>query len=302
MALNRKGYFFTLTVLLLIVLVSFSLVALRDPGFSRDADVKNTRIVEIGRFIDAIEHDAQTALGIAAFRAFLALDEEMRLTNSYIPNLDLYLEELILNGTLNKESVELLEISSMGEWLTKTTRLADYLGVSLLLENQSIHAYQKDPWFVLVDYSARLIVTDTFTNARWNQSILITSELPITHFFDPLYTIETDQRYTQKINRLDSSFPGDLLNHIDQKGYIASNSSPSFIQRIQGNLTLPDDWLGIESLVNPQELAAVGITKNTTLIDWFYFTDHPSPHCQVAGLPSWLLIDTQHDWLYGVTC
>ena len=65
MAMNKKAYFFSITVLLLVGVAALIMSGARDPGHLRSATLANQRLAELQTFIDGVEKDAITASAVA---------------------------------------------------------------------------------------------------------------------------------------------------------------------------------------------------------------------------------------------
>ena len=83
--------------------------------------------------------------------------------------------------------------------------------------------------------------------------------------------------------------------------YTNSSDGPSFLMRLEGNLSNDPDGNGIESFIYiPYFEPFPWFSKeDRTVIDYLYFDgDDPGSH-QVPGMWSWFWIDTPHDSKYG---
>ena len=77
-----------------------------------------------------------------------------------------------------------------------------------------------------------------------------------------------------------------LLNHTLSSYYRSHTDAPSFLNRLQGNLSASQ--YGIESLVNLQKLSSQGVpTQQKTVVDYIYFSTQNPAHNGVSGMPSW---------------
>jgi hypothetical protein len=154
--------------------------------------------------------------------------------------------------------------------------------------------------------TGNLNMQDRAQLAKWNRTETIVGRIPISNFEDPLYLIATAGRLTNSFNKtLTSTFVqgsdvSALLDHATNSRYIASTSAPSFINRLQGQITTASPY-GIESLVNLQKLAAQGISlQDKSCVDYIYFSNSNPTSYHVTGMPSWFKIDSAHIPVYQV--
>ena len=125
----------------------------------------------------------------------------------------------------------------------------------------------------------------------------INTYISVTNFEDPIYSISTNGLITNSINKTPYEVPiaiGNLPDHVENSYYIAHSDAPSFLNRLEGNLS--DDANGIESLVYLPRLPSPEIKS---CVDYIYFsTDNPATS-GVSGMPSWFKLDTPHLSVYG---
>lgn len=303
MAINsKKGYFFSLTVILLLLLVSSYFSSMSTPENSKKSLVESQRIYEVNRFISSVERDAQTALTVASYRAFLAVDREIIRKSGYVTSdFDSIFEELVVNGSFKGDNVSLMNISSINEWVKKVSLVANQLVININFSEFKINVFQEDPWFVSISLLAVMNVSDDFTKSSWSKPLIVVTTIPINNFFDPVYSVGSNQRYFQRFRKSNQTFSEGLMKHIFNHSYIASNFSPSFLQRIQGNFSGPD-YYGVESLVDVPLLETVDLIYNASIIDWQYFEEQNDSLCHANGFPLWIVIDAAQNITYNVSC
>jgi hypothetical protein len=300
--MNRKGYFFTLTVIIVISLVALVFTLRQDPGYSSRAAIENQRLVEDERFLSAAQDDVAVALRVAAYRAFLSIDEDNLRSDGYLPGFDATFEELVLNGTDGGTASSFLVGSSLADWESSVRTLAGRLGLDFSLEDLEVEAFQDDPWTVQVRLTGTVVLEDPSLEARWESSFLASASLPVTAFNDPLYTVGTAQRAFRRISAVPAapSFPADIPSLISSGSYFATPKGPSFLMRIRGDLS-PGGAAGIESLVDVEVLAAVDIERSGSIIDSHYLGAPELVTCPVPGQPAWAVLAASRTE-YGLTC
>jgi hypothetical protein len=196
--------------------------------------------------------------------------------------------------------------ATLNDMISTLQTKAQKMNVNITFSFNSLELSQIDPWNVRVRLTANFTLTDKGNLAFWNKTQVIDSLVPIEGFEDPLYTINTQSKVINKINRtvyspfVSGSDTTNLSEHSTQGYYIANNDSPSFIGRMQGN-SLANSY-GIESLVNVQKLSLQGIiVQNKTIVDHVYFSASSPTSYRVSGTPSWFRIDSNHIAIYNAT-
>ncbi len=287
-----------MTVLLLLVLLNVYFSAQKDVGYSKELQVTEQRLQELNRLITLVEKDSQIGLKIATFRAILALDENISQQSGHVNNFDETINELIINGTINNELQLFTENHSISDWENNTETLLEGIGAQTIFENTKVKLSQNNHWDVIAEYNSTLLVHDPFTNSNWIKNITTNITISITNFYDPLYSINTQGKRKIKINN--SISLSDLTTLIDEEYYVASNNSPSFIQRFQN----PDDYnsddyenIGIESLIDKSK--NIVPDYNRPIIDSIYFVyDESQQTCSADGY----LFESGYENTYGVLC
>jgi hypothetical protein len=296
MAMNKKGYFFTLTVLLLIGIASLIVASNRNPGYEREVLTQTTRLQELNLFLDAVTQDFQTANYVSGHRSLLVLQEHVANEGALL-NPEELLSTLIINGTLAGENPLLLENSSLMDWEERIILVAAQLRVNFTLEIISQDIIQEDPWHLTIHTKALLHLNDSYTTAIWHQEVDKKVYIPLENFHDPLYMIASNSKFQQPIRPFIEPIT-DLETHISQGYYIATPTAPSYLDRIKGH-TNPS-LHGIESLVNTNALIAVDIQYQGSIIDWQYLGTNDLDTCPLpTGLGS---IARSQAARYGIIC
>ncbi|MFW6377634.1 MAG: hypothetical protein ACOCZ5_03205, partial [bacterium] len=220
--MNKKGYFFSLTVLLLLVLLNVYFSAQKESEYSEKSQITEQRLQELNRLITLIETDSKIGLKIATFRAILALDENVAQT-SYVENFDEIIKELIINGTINQEIQTFTENHSINKWENNTKNLLEELGVQTTFEDKNIKLYQNNPWTIIAEYNSTMKLYDSFSESNWTKNITTKININITDLYDPLYSINTQGK--RKIKRNTTINLNDLSTILFEGYYVESNNS-----------------------------------------------------------------------------
>jgi len=302
--INKKAQLFTMLTILLITLMflSFELFSF----FHESRSIK-TRVSTMDAFLSSVEENLERQVYISGFRIIFLAEERITATGNYI-NVNDFFNEAFFNGTVNGEPNSILYGATYNDLINSLNTKADKINVNIVLQNSSLYVSQNNPWSVNVKLVSDFIMNDQEDLAKWEKTQTISTEIPITFFEDPIFTTNSYARISRKINQ--TSYEGNyvngedvsnLLTHVTQGFYAENINAPSFLMRLQGNLS--QDPNGIESFVNIPEFSAQGIPVfDKSTIDYIYFSsENPDSHA-VAGMPSWFKIDSidNHTIKYGV--
>ena len=301
-SVNKRGIFFT--TLAIVILILF----LTSYTFHTAAAKRNSihdRITTMNNFLTSLEADLSRNVYIAAFRTLVVYEQKIAESGTYISNLNMTVSEAFLNGTFNNEPQSIMVGATFPELYQVARDKARTLNINITLSNATMTLTQEEPWKVTATMRTHLLMEDATGIARWNKTLIVSSKIDIQNFNDPLYTVKTQGKVMNKINR--SSFEpfvigasvANLSKHMLNSSYTNTTSAPSYLDRIQG-LSGPNPQ-GIESLINVQLLAAQGIViEEKSVVDYIYFSSQNPASSTITGMPSWFRIDESHVDRYGV--
>ncbi len=301
--MNKKGMFFTLLVIsiLLLFIISYSFVSI-----SKDRRAINRRIETMNNFVFSIEKDLPRQLYISGFRIIFLAEKEILDTGEYASDLNSTIEELFYNGSLNEESQGLMKGANFSGMQSFLDDKASKINAKVYLSNPVLKVSQEDPWNVLFSLTLDMEVIDNTNLSSWNKNLTIDSYIPIENFEDPIYIVETNNLITNKISKtsyeifVNGTDVSNLSSHLANSSYMASPLSPSFLQRLEGDFDPSNN--GIESLVYLPSLSSQGIPiKDKCVVDYIYFsTQDPSPLYRTTGMQAWFKLDDNHLDVYQV--
>jgi len=304
--MNKRGMFF---MILAIVLVTFLIFSLTFFSFVKDRGAIEDRIDTLNGFVFAAEEDLERRLFISGFRMIFLFEKRIIEQGEYIDDTENRFNELFYNATLYGESFpDIMSGATLGDIEDELEGKANKIGANLSLYNANLVVTQDDPWNVKVSLNAELFIDDISGLASWNRTLVSEALVPVEGFGDPIYSVSTNSLVFENITRSPYVFdPADVANlrdHTLGSFYIASpNNAPSFLQRLEGDLT--SDLNGIESLVNLDRLVSAGVIVDPSRsdIDFEYF-GVSSNECAVspAGMPSWFKLNSNRVADYQVSC
>jgi len=304
---NKRGVFFTLVVVSLLSLFILSLTAFR---VSNERETVNKRIKTMNEYVFSLEEDVPRKLFISGFRIIFLFEKRILENGTYISDVNTVFNEAFfdgtIEGTISSEELTLIQGIRFADIEDSLNEKASKVGLQVDLANPQLVVDQTDPWNVRIVLNATLLITDFGNLASWNRSASIEGFVPIEHFEDPIYLINTNGQIAHKINMTPYTYftvgadVSNLQDHVNNFYYIANPDGPSFIKRLEGDLS--SDPQGIESLVNLANLSSQGISiKDKTVVDHIYFSASDPAANNVAGMPSWFKLDAPHHDIYNVS-
>ena len=298
---NKKGVFFLAITMVIITLLMTSYTL--HTGI-QERKIAQKRVETMNSFVNSIQQDIERKIFIAAFRSIFTLENKIIETGAYISNVNASFQEMFFNGTLNGQNQPIMVGATFNDISSGLQSVGDKININVNITNPKLNIDQIDPWNLHISLSTEFSVTDENNLSSWNSPLTTTAKVPLYYFDDPLYTLNTGGIIAIKINQtIYNSFNSSaLLDHTTKGHYKSSSQAPSFIDRLEGNLTI-NNTNGIESLVNIQNLQSKGIsTQQKSIIDYIYFSTLNPAFCQVSGMPSWFNIDNTNLAQYNATC
>jgi len=302
---NKKAQFFTLIAIFLIILMflSFEMYSL----LNKDDSAK-TRVLSMGNFLLSVEENLERQTYISGFRIIFLAEDQIATSGNYVSNFNSFFNEAFFNGTINGEPENsIMPGATYNDIVDSINNKAKKINVNITLTNPNITITQNDPWNVEVNLTLEIIMKDKANLASWEKTENISTKIPVTFFEDPIYVVNSSAKISRKINQ--TSYEGNyvngedfsnLIDHLNRGYYAANPDAPSFLNRLQGDLS--SDENGIESFVYIPDFSAQGIPiLDKTIIDYLYFSSQNPPYHAVEGMPSWFKIDYAHDEKYGLT-
>ena len=300
---NKKGILFTFIAILLITVLMMFLNPQTELSFNKDIPVVKTRVTKINNFVTDFENVyLPSIMRSTTYRALTALTYYMNVENSFLANLQPAFKEVLFNGTINKNPIDIMDDNTLINW-TNTIKASaeETLNVNLNFNLTYVNIFQTTPWFIdiwlILSYSVSSEI------ATWTRNdILIKTKLSVDNLYDPLYYVNTDGAYKKKINQIDIKFDGwnvdNLSLFIGEEGYFhwQDSNAPNFLMRFTSDFS-SSPCCGIESAVDPSN-PSIG-DKVEIYLDYLYFNPSSNPVCtelySITGLDS-AFSDFKLDW------
>jgi len=287
---NKSGQIFTIIAILLISLMflSFELFS-----FLHQEKSTKTRVSTMDAFLSSTEENLARQIYISGFRILFLAENQITSTGTYI-DVDDFFNEAFFNGTIGGVgNNSILMGATYNDLITSLNNKARKINVNISLSNSSFIVTQSDPWNVNVTLVSDFVMNDKKNLARWEKVQRISTLIPITFFEDPLFTVKSYAKVSRKINQTpyEGNYTlGNLILHVNGKYYAANPNAPSFLKRLEGNLSA--DVNGIESFVYIPDFSSQGLpTYDKSVVDYIYFSSKDPDEYGVSGMPLWFEID-----------
>ena len=298
-SIKKRGIFFTTLALIMITIVVLT-YTLSTIVYTNASTQK--RISSMNSFLLTTEDDLKRQLYVSAFRIVFILTDYITQQGTYHSNIPAAAEEIFFNGTLYHAQQPLMIEATFKDMQETIQTRARSLNLNLTLVPESLSLTQSDPWNINITLVTHLTLSDNTGLAKWDRTETLSILVPIDDFEDPLYIVSTNGAITNQIHKTPYTFVqggsvANLLDHTLNSYYINTTSSPSFLDRLKGDLTA--DQYGIESLVNRNKQGIPQYEKS--VVDYIYFDSIYNPESvQVQGMPSWFRLDNDHLSVYGL--
>ena len=290
--------------MMVIVIISLLVTSYTFYSYTKERRVIQKRVESMNNFITSLEKDIPRKMFISGFRAVFIFNGKIVEQDRYINNVTESVQELFFNGTYQGQAQPIMNGATLADLKNDLKTQGAKININITLSNETISVSQTDPWNIQVTLIANISITDINKLAYWNKTLTATGIIPIFYFEDPVYLLNTGGLIATKINqtKYNSFDAASLLNHTQSQYYINSTEAPSFIDRLEGNITKNSQY-GIESLVNIPRLQSQGIiTQQKSIVDHIYFSSSNPPNCHISGQPSWFYIDNNHLPTYQASC
>lgn len=254
-------------------------------------------------FLSSVEENLERQIYISGFRILFLAEDQITSTGTYV-NIENFSNEAFFNGTINGvENNPILLGATYEDIVNSLNNKARKISVEINLSNSSFIVTQSDPWNVNVTLVSNFIMNDRENLARWEKTQRISTLIPIAFFEDPIFTVKSYAKISRKINQTpyEGNYTDNLLLHVDGRYYAANPNAPSFLKRLEGNLSA--DANGIESFVYIPDFSSQRLPiYDKSVIDYIYFSSENPPAHSVPRIPySWFKIDSEdnHTQKYG---
>lgn len=303
--MKKKAIFYTTAALALTAVIIATYGFYSKYKLSDRMEVIQTRIETVNFFIKDVEADLQNGIYIAGFRTLLSFNQFVATNGSFIDDVNERFKESFLNGTINKQQLSLMKDSTFTDWANKISAESNKVDIKFNFTINDVKLNQSDPWSVYIGLNLTLDIRDKRNTSYWARDRYLTQKISIIGFEDPIYIINSKGRVANSIRISNitqfvvNGKADNLLEHMNNSYYIAHNDSPSFLMRLEGDLS--NSTNGIESLANLEKFQQQGLAlKDRSIVDYIYFGTKTAVNFRINNTPEWFKIDQEHLGIYQV--
>ena len=306
MAVGKKGFFFTITAIMLLIALAL-LISVQVNYEPKDHTILRTRTSTMNDFVKTVRSDLQRGLYITSFRSVLSMEQYISTYGVFLNSSDTQFKSAILSGKINNVSMGLVQNSTFPDWAQSIKLKARDIGLVANISIDGVSVGHQDRWNLVVSSNITVNITDEQNTAVWRVNQTVTSIIPIIGLEDPVFTVNSNGKIIRIINStpydgkyVQGTNTSNLTSHID--GYFYTNGTgPSFLMRFEGNYS--NSTFGIESFVNVPQLDSYDLPQyKRSMIDYVYFANTSTDAIYVVNstYTSWLVIDNAHRSRYQV--
>ena len=304
-AKSKKAVFFTIAAIILSMAIILSIDVYTGYRLKEKMDVIETRVNTMNNFIKDVEQDLKNGVYISSFRAFLSVGQYIASNGTIIGDVEETFNELFIDGTINGQEASLMVDSTITDWAERIRAEADEIDIIANFTIEDTTLSQEDPWYLTVSININMEIRDKKETSSWSINKEVRTNVSILGLEDPLYVKNSYGRVSNTIRHSPFGYfvtgnnVDNLLEQINESYYIATNMSPSYLMRLEGNLA--NSTMGIESFVNLQEFIDQSLTtKDRSAVDYIYFGNQTTTNHRINQTPSWFKLDSGHLTTYGV--
>lgn len=293
---SKKAQMFSLLAILIIFLlfVSFEIYS-----YIHQRQAIRTRVASMDSFLNSVEKNLERQMYISGFRIIFLAISDISSNGNYI-DVDNFFNESFFNGTVSGVYNSIMDGATYSNITNSINAKAAKINVNVTMINPQIKVTQMDPWNVEFTLITNFSMNDVENLASWHKQQNISALISVESFQDPLFIVNKEN-FPKLINKsIYSSISGlsNLSSHVNSKSYFANPNAPSFLNRLEGNLSANVN--GIERFVIRTDLPSEKI-YDKSVVDYVYFSSNNPSSSIVNGMPSWFKIDDAHRTFYNIS-
>lgn len=200
--MSKKGVAFGL--ILIIASLSLLSILMLQKEFYRKNIKKSyleNRIDDMNNLIESVKIDIQKAVDTTTRRAIAVLISDTITTGNFTSDAASSIKELVLFGTMNGLTKDIIENSTLKNWSEKMLHVGEEKGYKINISFVELKIKPYDSFNILVESVVWVNVSDetimTSIKRRMNVSTLVS----IQNFEDPIYVINTNSKITKIIKK-----------------------------------------------------------------------------------------------------
>ncbi|MBI5159305.1 hypothetical protein HY992_04250 [Candidatus Micrarchaeota archaeon] len=310
----NNGVFFSLLAISMILLVFYYNEAYSNAVQSQ-AEQLSLRLqgAEFYNFVDGADDDLPRILDISGRRAVIAAVSEVVSNGVALADSEQSIRELMVNGSLQSEQVELMEKANFGYWSDSVESMGELRGFNSSIELIELNVKQLDAFHLKFNTSLQVNASDYRGTMNYSRTMYAEDVVNLQGFEDPLIPLNTRgltkkpvtpaPRYFNRVNEVDAA--------IQNNYYVESTNGPSFLDRLEGKLLASASHahaenasIGMESVLYLPGMQAQGIKvkESQTIVDYLYFNETETRGYPVLNSTyPWLKLDQETALNYNVS-
>jgi hypothetical protein len=298
--INKKGFTYLLVTSFMVAVILLIFFTTSNYKYQDQEALQQVRIRAMNDFMRNLDNDIHRATYISAFRALLTLETYLIDTKQF-GNTSVLFREAFFDGTIYGGVVgDQMVNSTFSEYLSRVQDLAASTGILLDINVTSIRLAQHDPWSLDVYMMMNITAIDTKNTASWHINKEYVTNVPIDTLKDPIYIKHLPKAAVEALEGIrranttlvNGSDVSNLKTHITGFYYINSTFAPSYMMRLEDNITRDPDGNGIESIVDVKFLTDQGVVITQSdlkkiKVDYIYFDSvisNETKVCNVSGI------------------
>lgn len=298
--MNRGAYVFTFLALILSAIL-FGVLATREAQLENQRDL-HQHIISADAFLEQFEQDLPRALRITGYRALLGLDDHVSATGVYLDEFEGPFIEMIMNGSINGTSYEVMEDATLSVFEQRMSEVAQRAGVDLSLEVKNVSAQHTTPFEIRITALVGVRLRTRDDSTTWNYTRNLSGTFSIEQLRDPLYTVGTNGRVPIPVERVNVSRPYITADNdttrlqvvLNETQYHPDSEAPSLLMRFTGDFSASPH--GIASLVDTKTLDSQDLPVHTdrSAVDFLYFGNSSTSTNRIVNMSDDFLLDDDH--------
>ncbi|MFH1779538.1 MAG: hypothetical protein ABH803_00130 [Candidatus Micrarchaeota archaeon] len=304
----KRGFFYSLIVVLLLAPIVFLVLTGSEFSSSSEKETKRKFVgQELANFASSVENDFPRALEISAKSAVVALVAEVVSGGSPASNATQALRSLLFNKTYEGVTSGLMGNNSLTEWIQRLNAKSRFFGLTSNVSLGDLIISERNGFELLFNASLIVHLVNREEGINLSRTYWVLSVVSTEGIEDPLYALNSFGLVKRQVfvNTSPVFGPDAVSSAISLQWYVPSNSSPGFLERLEGKTYLVYASDGMESLVNVEDFITQGLSikANQSHVDYLYFNETtPNGFTLNATGFAWPLfnIDEENALKYGV--
>ena len=298
---KKKGFFYTVFVVLIFSLIISNMSLNREFSYKSDETFNMMRGNEMSYFVEGVFSDVERSFDISGKLAVIAITNYELLNGTFVNNSNVSLVTAMRNGTYNGTQLPFIQNATLDDWHNSVKRMANNLNFDFNIEVYDIKISQEDNFHLNITSFSNFLIIDPILNAMLDRNKTISKIIEINRLEDPFNTILSMGPIYQQY------LPCDYLqgdSHSVDWNYGRSYvdftttdfSTLSFAAKtilITKNISLVEDF-GVGNFI-----AVIGETNDTTLsIDYISNVTNATDFILNNSI---IIMDRNKTWLTNIT-